>query len=451
MTTSHRQTRLVLPHLRWLCIALVAVGAAVFVVRGVVRGLSGGGDFKMIHSAAVVWIEGGNPYRFEDTIAAFRAGGGDPDRTRTPENFSALYPPSTHLAVAPFGFLPWPVAQKAWFFFNLLLMIPLVWAALRLAGVRGWGEPTWWIIGICLLLAPIHTSFKTGQITILAGAAALGGLGLLNGRAILAGVLLGFSAAVKPQMTLILVVMLAATGHWRACIAACITGLAMLSISIGRMEIVDAAWLSQLRDNLYVFTHGGHGDPTLANENWHLRMDLVMALHAFTDRRTLVQVIAWIVFISLCGGAILLDRARRAGIRATTGQATEPAADSLLLPSILVVATLLPGYHRFYDAILLVLPWLWIVHRVRSGRFDRLTLFVAAMLCMFFLPHLTVAIELIVNPLLPESITGSRLWLGTVMSAQVWVLLGAAAALLLALRRAMSPEAPAPPGTEVAA
>lgn len=450
MTDSNQPTQRVLPRLRWLCVALVAIGASVFIARGVMRGLSGG-DFKMIHSAAVVWNEGGNPYRFDEIIAAFRAGGGDPDRTRTPENFIALYPPSTLLAAAPFGALPWPVAQKAWVVFNVLLMIPLVWMALRIAGVRGWGEPTWWIIGICLLLSPIHSSLKTGQTTILAGATALAGLRLLHGRAVLAGVLLGFSAAVKPQMTAILVVLLAATGHWRACWSACLTGLAMLSISIGRMEIVDAAWLSQLRENLHLFTHGGHGDPTIANENWHLRMDLVMALHAFTDRRVLVQAIAWTVFFSLCGGAILLDRARRAGIRATAGPANEHTADSLLLPSILVVATLLPAYHRFYDAILLVLPWLWIVQRARSGRLDRLTLFVAAMLCLFFLPHLTVAVEMIVNPLLPESLVESRLWLGTVMSVQVWALLAAAVAMLLALRRAVSPEATTPPGIEVAA
>lgn len=446
--TAREPTRM-----RWLCIAFVMLAAVAFVGRGPVRGWSGGGDLTMIHSAAKVWLEGGNPYRFEDIVGAFRADGGDPERTRTPRNFIALYPPSTLVAAAPFGAMPWPAAQKAWVVFNVLLMIPLIWAAWRVAGVRGWGEPTWWIIGICLLLSPIHSAFKTGQITILTGAAALAGIALLPRRAVIAGVLIGFSAAVKPQMTGILVVLLAVTGQWRALVAACLTGLGMLAIAIGRLEMVDAEWLALLRANLYEFTHGGNGDPTIANENWHLRMDLVTALHAFTDRRALVQAMAWTVFVILCGTAVMLDRARRAGRAAIREHPPASAGEPLLLPSILAVVTLLPAYHRFYDAILLVLPWLWVVQRARCGRLDRLTVFAAAMLTVFFVPHVTAAMVILVNPHLPEALTDSRLWLGTVMSVQVWALLGLSLALLLALRRAASsaPSAPAPPDTANAA
>ncbi|HWA60093.1 MAG TPA: glycosyltransferase 87 family protein [Caulobacteraceae bacterium] len=91
-------------------------------------------------------------------------------------------------------------------------------------------------LAVVLLLAPpaAVVTAVSGQVDFLLGAAVLAALAVLPRRALLAGVLIGAAAAVKPTLLIAAPFALAAGGHWRALAAAltagAVAGLASLAL-----------------------------------------------------------------------------------------------------------------------------------------------------------------------------------------------------------------------------
>jgi hypothetical protein len=104
-------------------------------------------------------------------------------------------PPSALLLFAPFALAPLWLAYALWV---LLSAGTFLWAVLR-------ARLPWWSI----LLPPVAWVAYCGQTTLLIGGLALGGLAMRR-RPILAGVLFGVAAAVKPQLLVLLPIALIA-------------------------------------------------------------------------------------------------------------------------------------------------------------------------------------------------------------------------------------------------
>ena len=124
-----------------------------------------------------------------------------------------IYPPTALLVFAPFT-LP-----GYWTGFGLWVALTgglFLWGATRV------GAP-WWLV---LILPEVAMVAYCGQATFLIGGLMLAGLSLRN-RPILAGVLFGIAAAIKPQFAVLLPVALLAEGRWRTILAAGLTGLAL--------------------------------------------------------------------------------------------------------------------------------------------------------------------------------------------------------------------------------
>jgi hypothetical protein len=133
-----------------------------------------------------------------------------------PRPFS--YPPTALLLFAPLSLAPWKAAYAVWAVAGIL--------ALGVAGRRA-GAPLW------LLFCPwVAFAAYCGQVTPLIAAAIALGLAERRTRPLLAGVVFGVAAAIKPQALLLLPVALLAERSWRVIAVTAATAAAMAMVSL---------------------------------------------------------------------------------------------------------------------------------------------------------------------------------------------------------------------------
>jgi alpha-1,2-mannosyltransferase len=155
--------------------------------------------------------------------------------------FPYPYPPHYLFAIWPLGWLDPHAVWPVWIGATLVLFL-----AAACAGRWRWGE------AVFLLLAPATVlNISYGQNGFLTSALVLGGMRLLPGRQVWAGVLLGL-ATIKPQLGLLVPVTLLAAGQWRALSAAAATVTALVALSA--LAFGADAWLR------FAETLTGHAD-----------------------------------------------------------------------------------------------------------------------------------------------------------------------------------------------
>jgi hypothetical protein len=145
-----------------------------------------------------------------------------------------IYPPSALFLFVPFAILPYWLDYGLWV---------LATGGLFLWAGRKAGSP-WWL----MLTPPVVLVMFCGQVTLLIGGLVIGGLALLPRRPLLAGVMFGVAAAVKPQLLVLVPVALLAEGRWRTLVAAGATGAALVAASVIVWGVEPwFAWLSALQ------------------------------------------------------------------------------------------------------------------------------------------------------------------------------------------------------------
>lgn len=387
----------------------------------------------MIYAGARSWLHGGNPYRFEELLQAYRAGGGWEHREYTPASFVSLYPPSTYLLFAPLGLLSWPAANVLTYVLNVLCVGALAAmgaATLRTHGVRLPRRGAVWLVVVLLVFGPVLTTIRMGQLSLVGFVLILGGLlAMWRGRPLVGGVLLGAAIAMKPQFAGAFILIPLLERRWQACVATIGTAALLTLAASLRLEATGHPWLTDLRANVEAFRAiGGHGDPSAANPRRHLILDLPVPLHALIESRPMVAAIAWSVVLVLTAVAC-----------AATARRERRGDLSLLIAAILGVLTLLPTYHRYYDAVLLVLPMLWVMARWKSGSMNAPAMIVAGGILVFLAPNTAAVLYEVVVPRVPTRWTQTLAWELLVLPHQTWVLLGIALALVWAMVREPSP------------
>lgn len=145
------------------------------------------------------------------------------------------YPPTMLLPLLPFGLLPAPLALATWLCATFALLAAVLTLAFRDAR-----------LAIAVLASPAaFYCLSFGQNGALTAALLIGGLWLVDRRPVLAGAMLGL-LVIKPQLGLLLPFALAAGGYWRAFVAAAVTALAALALSISLFGT--AAWSGFLHE-----------------------------------------------------------------------------------------------------------------------------------------------------------------------------------------------------------
>jgi hypothetical protein len=204
------------PDLRFRTLALAAL-LAVFtwrcfdVVIHAWRTEAVAGDFACLWAGArTAFAAPTHIYDFEH-VTGLQAGWTVPGRLRP-----FVYPPSALLAFLPLAALgPWGAYAVAMSITGAFFL----WASRRA------GAP-WWLAlfpSIWLVAAYGQTTFAVAGLVLLALT--------LRDRPILAGVLFGLAAALKPQALVLLPIGLVAARQWRSLAAAAATGVALLAIS----------------------------------------------------------------------------------------------------------------------------------------------------------------------------------------------------------------------------
>lgn len=241
------------------------------------------------------------------------------------------YPPSFMLLVAPFALFSYPVGAVAWV---------VVTFALYALAVRLWRPDFLWP---ALAMPPVLVNAITGQAGFLTAALFLGGAALLPKRPLAGGLMLGL-LVVKPQLGLVLPLVLLAGRQWRAIAgaAASSVGLLLLGLLVFGWR-THVAWIGQASLFASVASEGLAG--------WH-RMASVYAAARFAG---LDAGPAWILhglvaLAALAAAAWVWHRHCDWGARI----------------GALAAATALASPYMFgYDTLILVAPFAWLVARGR--------------------------------------------------------------------------------------
>jgi hypothetical protein len=412
---------------RTFLILLVVLAGAVFVARGPVRWANRGDsrytDLTGAYLGTKAWVRGLNPYSPDVFWAmAGEAGweievGHDGFQSRTP------YPLTTFVLLAPLALLPWSSARIVFMAFTACVVVLAVAALTSLSGVRESRQRRDVLLALGLLLAPLHTGIGTGNPSALAvGFTVVGVWAGFGARQVVAGVLLGLALCFKPLIPLFALGYYTLRGRWRIPVAATGTVGAIGVVGALRLQVAGVWWLPDyLYNNGILFAN--HGGAIIEGSDSQLQFINLqfLGVQLFGDTR-----MASLLALTIGGGLVLIwlvlllrRRARRS---------------ELLALSALAVISLLPIYHRVYDAGLLLLPLCWALARPEGDvRWPRLLTLV--LLMPFFVPGITFLELQIRNGRIPESLVSAWWWNALVLPHQVWALTLMAVVLLAALAR----------------
>lgn len=225
-----------------LAIIVIAAAAAMMSYIGIAKGLAANGahvaaDFIVFWTAAAA----GQPYHFEALTAAQHW------YMNTDAIRPFAYPPSFLPWLAPFAILPLKTAYLLW---------TVSTAALFCAAWSRIVAPKHLLLAAA---APVVVlALIPGQVVFLVGALLVSSLMMVERRPLLAGVLLGIAATIKPQALLLVPLALVAGKHWRVLSASAATGMviggACLLLQGGQLWL---DWLKSLPRFMDVVRDGG--------------------------------------------------------------------------------------------------------------------------------------------------------------------------------------------------
>jgi hypothetical protein len=237
------------------------------------------------------------------------------------------YPPAFLLLLAPFALLPFPLAMAAW---TVATFPAYLIAVRRMFPASGW---------LAAAFPPVLVNAVLGQNAFVTAGLFVGGLLVLPKRPFVAGLLLG-CLAIKPQLGLLLPVALLASGQWRAIGGAAVSSVGVLLVGAAVFGMAaTSSWIAQMPLYMSIARDGLVG--------WHKLGSVYAALRQAgmgADPALLIH------------GAVALTAAA-----AVWRVWRAPKADPRAKAAILAAGTMLASPYLFlYDAMILVVPFLWL-------------------------------------------------------------------------------------------
>lgn len=306
-----------------------------------------GQDFRGYYAAALVVINGGNPYDYS-TLAPFllRA-------TGVIGNNPYYYAPFFAWFIIPFSWLPFNIARICWMSFNLILWNFSLW---QLSNLLNWPKTGWrrWFL---FLLATIIFAWitwryeQTGIILFALLVAALVALQKKNGVA--AGIWLAL-LLIKPNITLIpvlaIVFWLIRHRNWKPVISLGITIIGLLAIAFMVTPNLINPFLEPDFGQGLFSTLDGPGRIVGTRINTTLR-DWLLMFHVSSETTRAVSVMALLLGLVIL--AIIVWRTNSIYI--------------VVIVSLLVNYAITP-YALQYDYPLLTLVFFWAIALIQYGR-----------------------------------------------------------------------------------
>jgi hypothetical protein len=303
----------------------------------------------------------------------------------------SVYLPTAFPLLALFTWMPWEPARLLWaclaaglFAWSLRLFVP------ELPDVES--GTRWLVLAGAFCFTPVALGLSHGNPSVLAcSLTMLAVFWATNGRTAAAALALGIVHCIKPQISIIAVLLFALWRYWRPLLLSFICPVVIGIISLLRAPSLAAywQWLMSLRQALAVAsTPGSINDPSPANEWGAYSMVNAQTVFSIWVRNPLVvNMLVWITAIGLAA-AYLTFRSRFKSDKRPRDMAFFSAL------SLLVV------YHRFYDEqiLLIAIPFLLLSRGTRN---------IALWVCMaaLMLP-LHVGADLLRTSFRPDTILG---------------------------------------------
>jgi hypothetical protein len=406
-----------------LYLLLLAAGAE-FIVRGPLRFLQAPGtwnDLSQNYVGSRLWLTGKNPCDPNNFVQLWRSEGRshlDVSDIRT-----HLAPPlGTLVLLAPIAALPWPVAKITWLVILLLAFVLAICFLFRAAGFRIHEPRGILFLGAALALAPFHTGFSSGNSSVLVIAVCVIAIGAAGvGRDVSAGILLGIASSLKPQIGALFVLYYLLRQRWRIFFIASGLTVALALLAALSLQLHTPGWSHDYIDHAKGFVTADKIDDFRADNPIRFTLiNLQVPLYAFTGAASTSNILA----LSL--GGILLCVWMYFVLRSA-----KKNTDWLGLSAIAVLG-LLPVYHRFYDAAVLILPLYWSLTCV-GGKLRRDAIVALILMTSFLFPGAAWLQSLVLQGRISEAIVHSWYWDRLVMPHEVWTLLLLSLVLLFAM------------------
>jgi Glycosyltransferase family 87 len=378
-------------------------------------------DFAPVYAQTHAWMNGMDPYSPASRLVfwpkqIYEGRGTSLQYLQRRAGMPTPYPIFTFVASVPLALLPWHVAGTFLLTLDLALLFAIIYKLLHFSENEPWRPVIWFLAA--LSFDPVYAGMLSNNIGVLS--AELGVLGWAAARKSpgTAGViLLATATALKPQVGLAFLIYFAVRRDWRIVWQAFALLAAATIIGFVRLESHPMNWVgSYLRDSAAFFQAGGINDFRPQNL---FRFDLInlqvilYPLFQNADAANILAIVLTVIFFLLW-----LKWSRSARI-----------ATSILSMACLSAIVLLPIYHRYYDATLLLLPLCWYVAEYRP---EKLRQKLSSLLWLLFLAPAAVPIRMILG----RGMTENR-WLDAFLrSGANWSVLLLAVFMLIELRRA---------------
>jgi Glycosyltransferase family 87 len=414
--------------LRTILWILLLVAATEFVVRGPVRFLnwpSEWSDLSQNYTASKLWLQGRSPADPANFVALWK------QQVRSRLDLSDI---RTHLApplgglvvMAPIAVFPWKIAKVLWLMVLLISFGATVASLSRVAGLRRDDVRTVAFVAACLALAPFQTGISSGNPTILViGLCAVAIWAAHVRRDVSAGVLFGMACSLKPQLGAFLVLYYLVRRRWRLFVTAVATTVGLNLVAVLYLWLRGVSWIQGYLNNARGFVSANNIDDfSTANPGRFNLINLQVPMFSMTGHSSSANLLAFVVGGCLiCAWLYWMFR-------------NQHGSELLSLGAISVIS-LLPVYHRIYDAALLAVPLCWcITHIVRQSK----KIAGAALLLMtpFLIPGTAFLQRLAARGQVSDAVSHSWWWDQVVMPHETWALLLLCLVLLYGISREAS-------------
>jgi hypothetical protein len=391
-------------------------------------------DFLPLYIQSKAWAQGKDPYSAQSFISLWPSGNRRPSWVDTDAANGVLelkrgmptpYPPSSLLVLSPFSLLPWAVAQPLWMVLNIAAVVLSPFALLSICRCSLADLRARLFLAAAFALAPFHTGLATGHLAMLAISLLVGTVwAARSGREKTAGVLLAIVVCLKPTVAGGLLLFYLVRRQWKVAGIACAAGAMIGILGASRLTIAGVPWLASYLENIRrIFASGALTDFAGVDA---IRFNLINAqvfFYSLLGNVSVAERLAQFVGTAFLGSWLWFCWRRR-------------AASELLEISAISVISLIPVYHRFYDAALLIWPLAWSL--LLAGKRSNAAVTLVAIV-PFLVPGATLLSELARTGRIPSAVASGWWWNAIVLSHEAWDLILLAVLLLYFMARG-SPE-----------
>ncbi len=383
------------------------------VLRGIVPAFEPGRtDFSEVYASTWLWRHGQDFYSSALATAVHERLVG------VRVQLAPIYPPTALVLLSPFTFLPWKWANFIWLVLGLGGVAATVFLLWRLGGSVNWSLQTMALFTFLLSFDPLHQAFHLGNVALLVVPLALWGILLAErGRNGPAGLIIGISACLKPQIGLWILLYYLLRGRRQVLFGALASCASVAAILLMRPVVLFESLPDYWANLHFWFAPGRPYGFTEGALPFHVNIVQIL-LYQGLHNVFATNVTAHLLFLSgLAFWSLMLWRAR------------------FRIPAALAIASLLAlsfvsVYHSVADTTILTLALCWAIPAGNQS-WTRTRIATCVVLLLMMLPGHSALMRL--SPHIGTPITTAWWWRLFVARYFVWLLLALNITLLFGM------------------